>query len=211
MEISTANFTRDAGREFMTSVLVPRPVAWISTVAREGRRRPNLAPFSSVAPVCNKPPLLSFACGRKLDGSRKDTARNILETREFVVNFVGSELLHNVAVSVNGLDLADEFARAGVSPEQSKEVNPPRVFESLCSCECRLEQSIEVGAADCRVDLIIGRVVHICVRNLGWNSQSETSPQPFRGLGALGVDWYLVGGEATFQPELGTETNNDND
>jgi|SRR5579863_190305 len=207
MEISTANFTRDDGREFMTSVLVPRPVALISTVAKEGKRGPNLAPFSSVAPVCNKPPLLSFACGRKLDGSRKDTARNILETREFVVNFVGSELLRNITVSVNALDLGDEFARAGVSSQQSKEVDPPRVLESLCSCECRLDQSIEVGDADCRVDLIVGRVVHICIRNRGWNSQSRVTPQPFQGLGALGVDWYLVGGEATFLPELGTETN----
>jgi flavin reductase (DIM6/NTAB) family NADH-FMN oxidoreductase RutF len=119
------------------------------------------------------------------------------------VNFVGPERLDGIAVSANEYDSSvDEFLLAGVATEASCLVKPPRVSDSLASLECRLYQSIELGDNDCQVDLIIGVIVHAYVRE-----ESAASPpaspevRKFRGIGALGLDWYLVAAEAKYMPQ----------
>ncbi len=202
MESSTTHFSRDEARELLTSILAPRPVGWISTISADPSHYRNLAPFSSVSPVCNKPPLLSFSCGRKSDGSRKDTAKNVLETGEFVINFAGPALLDKIALSANEFETCvDEFELTGVTPEASRLVAPPRVLESLASLECRVHRVIELGDDDCKVDFIIGIIVHACLRGGVWGSQPGCNAQQFFGIGALGLDWYLVNGEARFCPQ----------
>jgi flavin reductase (DIM6/NTAB) family NADH-FMN oxidoreductase RutF len=204
MDTSTTSFTRDEARHLLTSVIVPRPVAWISTLSADHPRHCNLAPFSSLAPICNRPPLISFSCGRKSDGSRKDTGKNILDTGEFVVNFVGPDQLDSIAVSANEYDTdVDEFRLAGVTPQASTLVRPPRVLASLASLECRLLRSIELGSDECRVDLIIGQIIQAHARQelLDAYPASPHEPATFHGIGALGLDWYLIGAQMKYVPQ----------
>ena len=201
LDAPTAEFSREEGRTLLTSLVVPRPIAWISTFS-EKLSGSNLAPFSSVAPVCNKPILLSFSSGRKANGTRKDTAVNVLANGEFVVNFVDTGLIEKVALSATEWhERVNEFDVSGVTQETSRSVRPPSVREALASLECRLVRHLEFGDGDARVDLLIGEVVHARLRRPITQRMEDESPTAiFRGIGALGLDWYLMGGTATFLP-----------
>lgn len=143
------------------NTIVPRPIAWISTVSKEGVV--NLAPFSFFNAVTTKPPILFVSIGRRRDGSLKDTARNILETGEFVVNTVSRRLLEKMHLS--GKDFPPEVSEAeqlGVELEPSVVVTPPRVKESPASLECTLMEHLQPGSVSMYV--FVGKVVAIHYR-----------------------------------------------
>ncbi len=125
----------------LTALVVPRPIAWVSTLDREGRG--NLAPHSFFTVASGKPPVVLFS-----SLGRKDTVRNIEETGEFVVNFSPESLLEQINASSAPFEHGDdEAAQLGITTEPSATVAPPRVAESPASIECRLERIIEVGNA----------------------------------------------------------------
>src|SRR5436190_1374334 len=101
MQIDPASLpARDAYR-LMISCIIPRPIAFVTTLSREGVS--NLAPFSFFNGVSSDPPVVSIAVATKRDGSKKDTWRNIEETGEFVVNVVVPELMDAVIVGAREL------------------------------------------------------------------------------------------------------------
>ena len=139
----------------MTSVVVPRPIAWVSTVSKDGIV--NLAPFSYFNAITSKPPLLSIAVGR-WRGQRKDTANNASRTRELVVNVVTeSNLDAMVQTSADYPPDVDELAKAELTAIDSIKVKPPRVAEAPIQMECRTHQIIEISPGI--VDLVIAEVV----------------------------------------------------
>src|SRR6202050_579152 len=150
----------------LISSVVPRPIAWVSTVNAAGQ--PNLAPFSFFNAVCVDPPLLAFAPGLrkpKADtghGEAKDTLRNVRETKEFVVNIVTYELAEAMNATSGEYDASvNEFELAKVTPEPSKVVRPPRVAESPLSFECKLHQILDFSPAPTSSSLVIGQIVAI--------------------------------------------------
>lgn len=143
------------------NVVVPRPIAWITTVSREGVV--NLAPFSFYNAITTKPPLLFVSVGKRKDGSLKDTSRNILETKEFVVNVVSEEFLEKVHLS--GKDFPQEVSEAeelSVELEPSKVVKPPKVKGVPASLECVLREHLKLGSTP--MDVFIGEVVALHYR-----------------------------------------------
>ncbi len=139
----------------LTALVVPRPIAWVSTLDREGRG--NLAPHSFFTVASGKPPVVLFS-----SLGRKDTVRNIEETGEFVVNFSSESLLEQVnATSAPFEHGDDEAAQLGITTEPSATVAPPRVAESPASIECRRERIVEVGNAF----VVFGAVTAISVRD----------------------------------------------
>ena len=130
---------------FMIGVIVPRPIAFVSTVNARGRF--NVAPFSYFNAITNRPPLIGISIGTR-DGALKDTLRNIRTTRDFVVNVVDEALLAR-AVQASGDWPADvsEFELTGLTAAPSDRVRAPRVAESPVSLECRLEREIALGEA----------------------------------------------------------------
>src|SRR5690348_10051919 len=96
MEIAAKNLNWDASYKLLVGIVVPRPIAWITTVSPAGVV--NLAPFSCYTFACNEPPMLAINIGRR-DGALKDTARNIEESREFVVNVVSTDLIRPMHAS----------------------------------------------------------------------------------------------------------------
>jgi flavin reductase (DIM6/NTAB) family NADH-FMN oxidoreductase RutF len=151
----------------LISSVVPRPIAWVSTVGAAGQ--PNLAPFSFFNAVCADPPLLAFAPGlrrpKQADanhGEPKDTLRNIRETKEFVVNVVTHELAEAMNLTSGEYDASvNEFELAKLTPHPSKIVRPPRVAESPVNFECKLHQILDFSQAPTSSSLVIGKIVSI--------------------------------------------------
>jgi flavin reductase (DIM6/NTAB) family NADH-FMN oxidoreductase RutF len=149
----------------MTGVIVPRPIAFVSTVSPEGAG--NLAPFSFFTGISANPPVICFApMVRGSDGSRKDTLRNIEATREFVVNVVSEEIAQQMnACAPEFPPDVDEFTVSGLTPVASDLVRPPRVAESKVSMECRLLQIVDVSAKPLGGSLVIGEVLRFHIAN----------------------------------------------
>ena len=109
------------------SLIVPRPIGWVSTQDREGVV--NLAPYSYFNGVGSEPPTVMFASeGTHTEGNFKDSATNVGETGEFVCNLATWELREAMnATSAHVARAVDEFELAGLTPTASRLVNPPRV------------------------------------------------------------------------------------
>ena len=141
--------------------VVPRPIAWTSTVSREGVR--NLAPFSFFTVASRNPPMLCISLGpREAGDGSKNTFANIKETGEFVINIVSLHLANNMHESSKSHPPeADEFEKAGLTPAPCEVVGASRVEEASVSMECLLERVLPLGTDH----LVIGRMVRFHVRD----------------------------------------------
>jgi flavin reductase (DIM6/NTAB) family NADH-FMN oxidoreductase RutF len=131
--------------KILTSTITPRPIAWITTLARDGT--PNCAPYSFFNAVGDDPPLLVLGLIKHpVSGLVKDTARNILETGEFVVNLVcEADALKMNESSVDAPPEVDELVYAGIETTPSVAVKPPRIATSPVSFECRKYAAMDIG------------------------------------------------------------------
>jgi flavin reductase (DIM6/NTAB) family NADH-FMN oxidoreductase RutF len=139
----------------LASLVVPRPIALVSTLSEAGVA--NIAPFSFYNVAAASPPVLSISVDRRYGRDEKDTVANIRATREFVVNVVSEKIARpmNIA-SFDWPPEVDEFAAAGLTPDRATLcVHAPRIAESPAQFECRLLQMIELG----KWTLILGEIV----------------------------------------------------
>lgn len=142
---------------FINSVIVPRPIAFITTFGPGGIV--NAAPFSYFNIACTNPPMISVAIERR-KGERKDTSRNIMVHKEFVVNICSIELAQ--AISLAGGDFppdVSEIELSNLSLLPSEIVSVPRVANTLAQIECKLHQALELGRDP--TDLILGEIVKV--------------------------------------------------
>ncbi|MGH6933899.1 MAG: flavin reductase family protein [Dongiaceae bacterium] len=154
-------------RDPFKSLIVPRPIGWISTIGADGTA--NLAPYSFFNGVSEEPPMVMFAPGGgKPDRPFKDSRINAEATGEFVVNLVTHELRDRMNATSTTLPAeVDEFAYAGLTPAPSRLVRPPRVAESPVHLECLYHQTVELPASPEGEtnSIVIGRVVGIHIRD----------------------------------------------
>lgn len=148
----------------LTGVVVPRPIAFVSTISPEGVT--NLAPYSFFNAVASNPPTLVFSSSRHTGHKEKDTLANVEATGEFVVNVV----VDDIAAAMNQTAAefpatVSEFEIAGLTPSPSVKIRPPRVAESPVNMECRLQQVINLGNGDHQHGLVIGEVVLLHIRD----------------------------------------------
>lgn len=157
---------REFYRLLITSV-VPRPIAWVSTIDRDGIH--NLAPFSFFNALCATPPLLGFCPGlrsKELREARgtgvKDTLRNVRETGEFVVNMVPFSLAEQMNLTAGEYDASvDEFEVAKLTRRPSQVVRPPQVAESPVNFECKVFQILDFGTESAGGSMVIGEIVSV--------------------------------------------------
>lgn len=140
--------------KLLTGSIVPRPIAFVTTKTTDGTI--NGAPFSYFNVVSSNPPMLSISVQRK-NGEKKDTARNIGESEEFVVHIVDTENVEFVNKTAASLPSEEsEIERAKFSLVTSKQVSVPGIKQAKVRFECKLEQLVELAE---NTDLIIGKVV----------------------------------------------------
>ncbi len=154
--------------KLMTGIIVPRPIALVSTIDANGVV--NLAPFSFFSGVGSVPPTVLFcptlrAAGTGKQVEQKDSLRNVEETREFVVNVVSEAIAAgaNAAAAEVGPEV-NEFQLAGLTAIASEAVRPPRVAESPAQIECKLLQVIYTSHAPGGGVIVLGEIVRIHVR-----------------------------------------------
>ena len=154
--------------KIMTGIIVPRPVALVSTV--DGAGVANLAPFSFFCGVGSVPPTVLFCPAlRSSQGSdparRKDTLRNVEETGEFVINVVTDAIA--MAANATAAEVppdVDEFELAGLAPIPSMVVRPPRVAQSPAQMECKLLQVIYTSHKPGGGVIVLGEIVRFHLR-----------------------------------------------
>lgn len=167
----------------LTSVILPRPIAWVSSVSADGVE--NLAPHSFFTVACASPPVVQFT-----SVGRKDSLNNIEATREFVVCSTPEWLFEQVNAS--GTDFppdVSEFEAIGVSREPSVRVRPPRVAESPVALECVLHDTLSFGDST----MVFGRVVLAAVSDEAL-TDGRPDVEKLRPLARLGSNqWSRLG------------------
>jgi len=140
----------------MFNLIVPRPIAWITTLSENGKV--NVAPFSFYNGITSRPPLVMVSVGKRKDGTPKDTGRNIRRTGEFVINLVTEEFLEPMVES--GKDFSPEESEVEIlnlELEPSEVVKTPRIKGVKAAMECKVYKIIEIGETP--MDLVIGQIV----------------------------------------------------
>ncbi|RMH01145.1 MAG: flavin reductase family protein [Chloroflexi bacterium] len=164
MIINPQELDRVARYKLMIGAIVPRPIAWVSTMSADGRL--NLAPFSYFTAVCPQPMTLVFCPGVHPDGRKKDTWLNIEEVPEFVIHITNEETAEAMNLSATVLPRGEsEFEWAGVTPVSSQVVRVPRVAEAPIAFECRLQQIVVVSEQVGGGAAVFGEVQCIHVRD----------------------------------------------
>jgi len=161
MELDPQTMKSESTYKLLIGCVVPRPIAWVSTVGADGVN--NLAPFSFFMGVCNEPPTIAFSSGRRENG-KKDTVRNLEHTGDFVVNVVDD--VHAEAMNVTSGEYGpevDEFAVAGLTMAPGVQVRAPRLATAPISMECRVAQIVSVGRGPHSV--VFGEIVYFHVRD----------------------------------------------
>lgn len=165
----------------LTTLVVPRPIALVTTVDPAGRV--NAAPFSWFNTFGSKPPIVAFAPGDRAPGTMKDTAANVKRSGEFVVNLVDEELAEGMnACSADLPPGEDELAHAGLTAAASVLVKPPRIAESPAQLECVVHHVIEIGANR----MVIGVVKVLHVRDGVLDPKTlQLNPEAYRLIGRM--------------------------
>ena len=175
------------------SCAVPRAIAWLSTLSADGVA--NLAPFSQFTNLTFDPPYVLVAINQDTKNRRKDTTVNIETTGEFVYNMVTWDLREAMNVTAVAFPSdVDEFERAGLTKAPSVLVKPWRVAESPVQMECRYVQTIRLPGEGMvgTVDVIIGKVVGIHIRDDALTADGKIDIEKIRPLARLGYSDYTV-------------------
>jgi flavin reductase (DIM6/NTAB) family NADH-FMN oxidoreductase RutF len=196
LDIAASQLDADAAYKLLVGIVVPRPIAWITTMSRSGIV--NAAPFSCYTFVCNDPPMLAINIGRR-DGDLKDTARNIVETAEFVVNIVTEGLIASMhATSTECAPDLSEVEALQLATHASRDIRPPRLSASPINLECRLDQVLELGRL--RNSLILGEIVRFHISDDLYDEDKVDSVQ-LRPLARLAGRKYAMLGEVLLMPK----------
>lgn len=155
MRFDMAALTSAQRYKLMAGCIVPRPIAWVSTLSAQGVG--NIAPYSFFNMMGASPPLVVMGTMRQADGRLKDTAANILATREFVVHLVSESALAAMnATCTDAPPDVDEAQLAGLAMVPSQAVAPPTIAGAPASFECRLHSNID---APPETVILVGEVV----------------------------------------------------
>lgn len=164
--------------KLLNSLVVPRAIAWVSTIDAQGRG--NLAPHSFFTVASGRPPVVLFS-----SLGHKDTVANIEATGEFVVSLTSEELADQVNASSAPFEHGEDEARLlGIATEPSETVRPERVAASPASIECRLERIVEVGHAF----VVFGLVTALTVRTDALEDGVHPAIEHLRPVSRLGRD-----------------------
>ena len=155
--------------KLMTAAIVPRPVALVTTLDKAGNA--NAAPYSFFNGMSEDPPLVVLGLNRRDSGPKKDTARNIEETGEFVVHLVNWDMHQGMLVTAADFpEGVDEIPLAGFTTLPSEIVKPPRIAEAPIAFECKKYVTVQAGIDR---DIALGEIVAMHVRDDMWDAEKQ--------------------------------------
>jgi flavin reductase (DIM6/NTAB) family NADH-FMN oxidoreductase RutF len=175
--------------KFLIGSILPRPIAVVSTLNEDGSN--NLAPFSFFTAISASPMIIAFSpLIRIATGKIKDTPRNILRQKEFVINFVSESIINQVNECSQELPYGeDEFKASGLTAIDSELIGPRRIKESLIHFECKFRDHLNYGNSAGAGQLLTGEVVKIHVAEEIYD-QGRIITNKFQPVGrGAGNDW----------------------
>jgi flavin reductase (DIM6/NTAB) family NADH-FMN oxidoreductase RutF len=173
----------------MVGSIVPRPIAFVSTISPEGVY--NLSPFSFFTGASANPPMVCFCPIRNGAGRQKDTLNNIETSREFVVNIVSEEFGAQMnATSAEFPPEVDEFQISGLTPVACDIVKAPRVRESHVSMECKLFQIFELSTRPLGGSIVAGEIVRLHVDD-AYIDNFRIDPDKLSAIGRMAGNTYV--------------------
>jgi len=173
----------------MVGAIVPRPIAFVSTVSPDGIY--NLAPFSFFTAASINPPVVCFCPLRNAHGRPKDTLNNIERAGDFVVNIVSEEFVEQMNMtSAEFPPDVDEFQVSGLTPVPSDLVKAPRVKESHVSMECRLFRIFEISNRPSGGSIVTGEIVRLHVDD-AYIDNFRIDPDKLKAVGRMAGGTYV--------------------
>ena len=190
MYIDTATLSNKEMYKFLIGGVAPRPIAWAGTRSKDGIN--NLAPFSFYNAFSSTPPIVGFSTIPRLDGRKKDTLQNVLDSRCFTLSAVSHKLADKMSKSAALLEPEeDEFDYAGLEPAEARHINAPYVKDALLVFECDLHQVISFGDVEGSGNLILGHIRYINIDDSiyqdGYVDFGKLDP-----IGRLAGNWYAT-------------------
>jgi flavin reductase (DIM6/NTAB) family NADH-FMN oxidoreductase RutF len=177
----------DRAYPLLTSLVTPRPIAFVTTLSPEGKI--NAAPFSFFNMMGSNPPICAFAPGDRDNGTPKDTAINVRATHEFVVNLVDEAIAEAMNQCAASLPYGEnELAHAGLTTAPSTVVKPPRIAESPASLECTEWGTLQIKGNR----IVIGLIKRLHVREELFDMEKKRiRNEKYHVIGRMAVPhWY---------------------
>ncbi len=189
MDLELARLPALERYKLLIGLVIPRPIAWISTWSENGVA--NCAPFSFFNVFSEDPPLCVIGINPRRDGAMKHSLKNIRRTQEFVVNLVDEATAN--AMHLSSFEFPEdvsEFEKAGLTTAPAKMVKHPRIAEAAASLECRVERILEISGTR---ELVLGEILLVHAREgiIDPNTK-RISEQHYRPIGRLFADRYCT-------------------
>jgi flavin reductase (DIM6/NTAB) family NADH-FMN oxidoreductase RutF len=190
MTLDPKDFAPNKFVGYLQSAVVPRPIAFASTVDQQGNV--NLSPFSFFNVFSINPPILIFSPSRRVrDNTTKHTLENVYEVNEVVVNMVNYSMIEQTSLaSVEFPKGVNEFEKAGFTAVASDKVKPPRVKESPVSFECKVKQVIPLGDQGGSGNLVICEIILMHIHDSVLNEAGSIDPLRLDAVARMGGDYY---------------------
>lgn len=189
MDVDTGAVRPSVLYQHMVHCIVPRPIAWVSTISADGTT--NVAPFSFFTGVGSRPPSLLFCPANDRHGEPKDTLRNIQDTGDFVINIVPFAVAEKMNASAENLPPErSEFDAVGLTAVASHKVKAPRVAESPVQFECTKMQVLHIGEGPGGANIVIGNIVHLRIDDSVVGAKGLVDPDLLDAVGRMGGVTY---------------------
>ena len=189
MDLKLAEVSPHERYKLLIGLVIPRPIAWISTRSANGVA--NCAPFSFFNVFSEDPPLCVIGINPRSDGAMKHSLKNIRRTREFVVNLVDEATAN--AMHISSREFAEdesEFEKTGLTEAPGALVQHPRIAEAAACLECRLERLIEISGTR---QLVLGEILLIHARDgIIDPATKRISEERYRPIGRLFANRYCT-------------------
>lgn len=192
-------------QRLLTSLIAPRPIAFVSTVDTQGKV--NLSPFSFFNVFSANPPVLIFSPARRgRDNTTKHSYENLKEVPEACVSIINYPMVQQISLASTEYDKGvNEFVKAGFTAIESDLIRPPRVAESPASFECKVNDIIELGKEGGAGNLMISEIIKIHLNNKYLDNDGNPDIQKLDLVGRNGGMWYTrASGDALFEVQKPT-------
>ena len=189
MDLELAGLSTHERYKLLIGLVIPRPIAWVSTWSENGLA--NCAPFSFFNVISEEPPLCILSFNHRSDGAMKHTLKNIRRTGEFVVNLADEDTANAMHASAAEIPEGEsEFARAGLTPLPARMVKHPRIAEAAASLECRVERRLEFGPER---EMVVGEILLVHAREgIIDPATKRISEERYRPVGRLFANRYCT-------------------